>query len=332
VTLTTVVIPARNEEADLLAALRSVLDQTVSLDSLEVVVVDGASTDRTPVVAKQALDGSPVRRWAVLTNHEATTPTNLNMGLDWAEGDVVVRVDARSILPVDYVERTRAVLEDPTIAVVGGRQAARPANDGLVARSIARALNNPFANGGARYRDHRSSSGPCDTAYLGVFRTEQLRAVDGWAPAFTSNQDFELSRRMSDFGAVWYQAGLAVTYQPRSTFRALFQQYRRFGRWKAIYWRATGDRPQPRQLVLLAAPGLAAAGATAVAVLVPSVIAPAVVAGAAGLLIVDHIGADQTASLPERLTSSAAMAIIGLGWWTGAIQEAISRGQQKNER
>lgn len=328
-TVTTVVIPARNEEGDLPAALRSVLDQTVSLDTVEVVVVDGASTDRTAVVAKQVLDGSPLRRWAVLTNHEATTPTNLNMGLEWAEGDVIVRVDARSILPPDYIERTTNVLQDPTIAVVGGRQTARAAGGGLVARSIARALNNPYANGGARYRDHRSPSGPCDTAYLGVFRSEQLRATGGWAPAFTSNQDFELSRRMNQLGAVWYEAGLPVTYQPRATLRALFQQYRRFGRWKSIYWRSTGDRPQPRQLALLAGPVAGAVGGLAVAIAVPNAVVPVAIAGAVGLIVIDHIGAERPGSIPERLTSCAAMTIIGAGWWTGALQEAMSRGNRE---
>ncbi len=129
---------ARNEETSLSAALDSVLGQTFPLEDMEIVVVDGASTDDTPLVAKRCLDGTPLRRWAVLTNHEATTPTNLNMGLDWAEGDIVVRVDARSTLPNDYVERTVEVLADELIAVVGGRQSAEPAERGLVCRSIAR--------------------------------------------------------------------------------------------------------------------------------------------------------------------------------------------------
>ena len=325
-TLTTVVIPARNEEAGLPAALASVLAQSAPLDQIEVVVVDGASTDRTPIVAKQILDASPLHRWAVVTNPEATTPTNLNMGLEWARGEVVVRVDARSVLPPDYIERTRRVLTDPSIAVVGGRQAARPAHDGFVARSIARALNNPYANGGARYRDHRAPSGRCDTAYLGVFRTGQLRAAGGWNVKFSSNQDFELSRRMEAAGSVWYEADLPVTYQPRATFQALLEQYRRFGRWKAIYWRSTGDRPQPRQLVLLAAPALGLTTAGAVVFAAPSIAIPAAAAGATALGLVDHVGGERSAPVSERMGSCAAMAIIGLGWWSGAVQEVFSKG------
>lgn len=325
-TLTTVVIPARNEESDLSDAIASVLAQSVGPESIEIVVVDGASTDQTAIVAKQILAEAHLHRWAVLTNHRATTPTNLNMGLEWAEGDIVVRVDARSILPPDYIERTREVLAAPSIATVGGRQAARPANSGLMARSIARALDNPFANGGARYRDHRSSSGPCDTAYLGVFRTGQLREAGGWAEDFSSNQDFELSRRMGEQGTVWYEAGLPVTYTPRATFRALLQQYRRFGRWKGIYWRSTGDRPVPRQIVLLAAPAVGLTAAGAVAVTAPAVALPAAVAGVGALSLIDHLGAERPASLAERLGSCLAMTIIGLGWWSGAVQEVFSKG------
>lgn len=330
--LATVVVPARNEEADLSAALTSVLEQTLPLEMIEVVVVDGASTDATPVIAKQLLDGSDLARWAVLTNHESTTPTNLNMGLEWADGDVIVRVDARSTLPPDYIERALSVLRESSVAVVGGRQWARPASTGLMARSIARALNNPFANGGARYRDHRASSGPCDTAYLGVFRTEQLRTVGGWAAAFSSNQDFELNRRMGQFGTVWYETGLPVAYQPRQTFRELFQQYRRFGRWKAIYWGSTGDRPRPRQMILLAVPAIGVAGAAGLIALTPAVAAAAGATGVCAVLIIDHVGAQQSASVSERLGSGIAMAVIGLGWWSGAMQEIFTKGSHPHGR
>jgi hypothetical protein len=254
------------------------------------------------------------------------------MGLEWADGDVLVRVDARSVLPPDYIERTLSVLADENVAVVGGRQWARPGSAGLVSRSIARALNNPFANGGARYRDHRAGSGPCDTAYLGVFRTRQLRDVGGWATAFSSNQDFELNRRMRQFGTVWFEAGLPVAYQPRQTLGALFQQYRRFGRWKAIYWRSTGDRPRPRQIVLLAVPAIGLAGAAGLSAVAPAAAAAAGVTGACAVLAIDHLGADRRASAAERFGSGIAMAIIGIGWWSGAIQEFFTKGSHTHGR
>lgn len=326
-TLTTVVIPARNEEADLPAALASVLAQTADPKTIEIVVVDGASTDQTAIVAKQILDHAPIHRWAVLTNHLATTPTNLNMGLDWAQGEIIVRVDARSVLPPAYIQRTRELLTDPGLAVVGGRQTARPATSSLMARSIARALNNPLANGGARYRDHRASSGPSDTAYLGVFRANELREIGGWSVEFTSNQDFELSRRFAERGTVWYEAGLPVGYQPRATFTALLRQYRRFGRWKAIYWSRTGDRPRPRQLVLLAAPAAGVIGGATLLVLSPTSALRLAIGGLAAIIGIDHIGQETPGSPAERVGSALAMAIIGLGWWSGAMQRVVQLGK-----
>lgn len=328
--LVTVIIPARNEEASIRHALLSVLEQTHPLSSLEVVVVDGASTDATARVAKETLAGSTLHRWEVIANHVSTTPSNLNAGLAWAEGDVIVRVDARSTIPPTYVEHTVALLDDSQIASVGGRQAARPRERTPSARSIARALNNPFANGGARYRDHRAASGPCETAYLGVFRTAQLRSIGGWSLEFASNQDFELCRRMAAFGTVWYDAGLAVSYQPRARFSALFHQYRRFGRWKVKYWTSTGDRPQPRQIALLALPALALSAGTATAVLAPLAAARVALAGAGALLVIDAVGQEQPAGLTERLGSSLAMSIIGAGWWSGAVQEAIESSLQRD--
>ncbi len=131
---------------------------------------------------------------------------------------------------------------------------------------------------------------------------------------------------MEWFGQVWYEAGLPVGYQPRRTYRALLQQYRRFGRWKAFYWRSTGDRPRPRQVVILALPAAGLVGSTTLALAVPTLIAPAALAGVGTLLMIDHIGAEAPASAAERLGSCVAMAIIGLGWWSGATQEMLKAG------
>ena len=88
--------------------------------------------------------------------------------------------------------------------------------------------------------------------YLGAFRRADLLAVHGWDERMLSNQDFDLNRRLAADGVVWFDASLQSGYVPRSTFRDLWRQYVRFGRAKVIYWRTTGDRPQPRQRALLA--------------------------------------------------------------------------------
>ncbi len=321
-TLVTVVIPARNEGQSINAALDAVLAQTYPLASTEVVVVDGNSTDDTAAIASAALDGKGLHRWAVINNPVGATPSNLNAGLAWAEGEILVRVDSRSLIAPDYVERLVAVLDDDTIAVAGGSQVAVPRSDGLKDRAIARALNNRFGMGGSRYRRPGAESGRVDTVYLGVFRTEQLRAAGGWNEDFPTNQDFELNRRMAQFGDIWFEAGLPVGYSGRATLREIGQQYHRFGRWKVRYWRRTGDRPQLRQIVLLllalvpiAVLALAFAIGAGVVLALLALIAP-------GLLFIDAIGGQRRAAgLGIRLVAGLTNVIVGLGWWTGVARQ-----------
>lgn len=319
--LVTVLIPARNEERDIEQCLEAVLAQDYPKGRLEVIVVDGASTDRTAAVAARILSNSEVDA-RIVRNDVGTTPTNLNMGLDSAAGAVLCRIDARSTVPPDYVRRCVEVLSaHPTVSVTGGSQVAWPRSPSPVHVGIARALNNPWTMGGSRYR-RNAESGPADTVYLGAFRTEQLRSAGGWDPRFLTNQDFELNQRMRHFGTVWYQAGLPVGYAPRASISEVFKQYQRFGRWKAKYWRWTGRRVEPRQQLLLALPPLAVLAAMCLCkVFGPRRTLGAVIAGA--LIVESRTAGPPTRSGRAVVASVLASVAVSAGWTVGVLSETL---------
>ena len=89
--------------------MRAVLAQDHPHDRLEVVVVDGGSTDRTADVASKVLAAGDVA-WQIVDNPAGTTPSNLNAGLAVASGELLCRVDARSIVPPEYVRLCAEVL------------------------------------------------------------------------------------------------------------------------------------------------------------------------------------------------------------------------------
>ncbi len=104
-----VIVPAWNEEARLSACLRSV---GAPCAGLEIILADGGSTDRTAGVAREQgaqVVESPVRQRAA----------QLNLGVQRAQGDVVLFLHADTILPTGWRERVCAALDaDP--AVIGG--------------------------------------------------------------------------------------------------------------------------------------------------------------------------------------------------------------------
>lgn len=316
--IVSVVIPARNEEVDLPQALAAVNAQDFDLSSVEIVVVDGDSSDNTSAVALSCLEQMGLAAFAVLSNPGGNTPSNLNKGLEWSSGEFVIRVDCRSQIPTDYVSRLVDVLRsDPDIAVAGGSQVARARSSSLLDRAIEQALNNPVAMGGSRYR-RGATSGPADTAYLGAFRRSELVSIGGWNEHFSTNQDFELSQRIGAGRVVWFEADLAVGYSPRATLGQLFQQYHRFGRWKAHYWSFTGSSPRGRQVALLLIPPVGLLLALAAARKVArsrSLRAPLVAAGG-GAVVIGKLGLQGTLAWVVNV-------LIGTAWWSGVVRGLV---------
>jgi succinoglycan biosynthesis protein ExoA len=325
--LVTVVVPARNEERDIERCLGAIAAQDYEPHRIELLVVNGASTDATAAKASEAIERLGFHNARILHNPFATTPSNLNIGLARATGEILCRVDARSLIPPTYVSRCVELLRSrDDVSVVGGRQRAVPPSDGSVGLGIARALNNRWGMGLSRYR-RGAASGPSDTVYLGAFRASQLRAVGGWDERLGTNQDFDLNRRMSRYGLVWFDARLTVGYVPRPDLSALFRQYRRFGRSKVRYWRLTRDLPRPRQLVLAGSPLVLACG---IGVLVrrPGWTLPALAGAALGASAIEVLGADapDTRSPSAHLVGMAGMATVAAGWLLGVWAELV-RGE-----
>ncbi len=321
----TVLIPARNEERDIERCLAAVAAQTFDQARLQILVVDGASTDATVARARAAFTRFGLADAEVLTNPAGTTPSSLNLGLAHARGEILCRVDARSLIPPDYVARCASRLTgEQEIAVVGGRQVAVPPVDNGVGVGIARALNNRWGMGLSRYR-RDAASGPSDTVYLGAFRTADLVAVGGWDERLATNQDFDLNRRLANRGVVFFDAALSVSYVPRSSLGALFRQYRRFGRWKVRYWRLTHDRPRARQLSLMVAPGCVLAGLGLAAARWPHARVP-LLAGTAILgAVVEAAGSREppNASLAAHGCGVLAMGTVAGGWLLGIWEELV---------
>lgn len=104
-----IIIPAYNEENHLPACLDSIAKQTVKPD--QVIVVDNNSTDKTCEIA-QKYD-------FVTLVHEKTQGliAARNKGMNMANGDLLARLDADSIIDKVWVERCMGVFSDNEDAV-----------------------------------------------------------------------------------------------------------------------------------------------------------------------------------------------------------------------
>ena len=254
-----VIIPARNAEDVLPAALDSILAQDYP-GSIEVVVADGSDH---PAMADMLRRRYPTVR--TVPNPEGTTPTGLNHALRDATGEIIVRCDANARLPPGYVRQAVAKLVETGASNVGGRQC--PKGSTMFGRALSMATTTWLGTGGARYRIG-GAEGPVDTVYLGAWFRKTLEDVGGFDSAVLTNQDYELNWRLRERGlVVWFDPALVVEYRPRENPWKLAAQYFMYGRGKSLTLRmhpaSLRVRQLPPPLLLLAlavSAGLAVAG------------------------------------------------------------------------
>ncbi|MCW2615765.1 MAG: glycosyl transferase family 2 [Frankiales bacterium] len=258
--LVSVVMPVRNEASSVVAAVTSVLEQTVS--DIEVLVVDGSSTDDTADKVRTLAAQHP--RVRLLDNPDRTIPHALNVGRTAARGRYVARVDAHARVNSTYLERAVAELEQaPDVAAVGGVRigvAATPTG-----RAVAAALSSPFGVGGS-INHYATEKQDTDHASFGVYRHQVLERVDGWDEQLLVNEDVDIDHRILGSGhRIRFDPDMQIFWQVRETLRDFGRQYRRYGRGKAGMVRKNGPSAvKGRHLV---APALVASlgGAAALA-------------------------------------------------------------------
>jgi len=228
-----VVMPVRNEERHLEAAVNAALAQYLSLppgSAFEVVLAVGPSHDRTWEIAESL--AARDARVKVVANPSGKTPSALNAGIRTAAYGVIVRVDGHAELPHGYIASALAVMERTGAVNVGGVMAAQGGTS--FERSVAAAMTSPLGVGASRFHIG-GEEGSVDTVYLGVFNKAKLIEAGGYDERFIRAQDWELNLRLRERGGViWFSPDLKVAYRPRSSLRALAKQYFEYGRWRRV--------------------------------------------------------------------------------------------------
>lgn len=90
-----VVITTKNEEKYIERCLKSIKAQTY--ENLEIIVSDACSSDRTVEIAKKYADKVLIKRTNI--------PEGRNLGAKHAEGEILVFIDADTILSARWIER-----------------------------------------------------------------------------------------------------------------------------------------------------------------------------------------------------------------------------------
>ncbi len=201
---------------------------------MEVIIVDGMSTDDTREKIRSFSNAHPDISIRIIDNKEKFIPHALNKGLRAAKGDFLIRMDAHSIPSKDYVALCVNALKDGKGDNVGGRWDIQPSNNSYVARSIAVAAGHPLGSGGANYRSGETAC-LVDTVPFGAFTRETVNRNGFFNESLLANEDYEWNARLkSNGGKIWFDPAIRCKYFARKSYRDLCKQYFNYGYWKII--------------------------------------------------------------------------------------------------
>ena len=319
-----VVISTLNEERYVERCLEHVLGQDYPRELVSVVLVDGGSTDRTVELAERIGAEDP-RLLVVADGRRRTLPEALNVGIARGSGELVAKIDAHGYPARDFLRRAVDAFAGggQEVACVGGR----PEQTGETAWGVAAALarTSRFGTGGSVYAgtSHRQL---VDTVQCGVYRRDALERVGGFDDSMVYGEDDELNWRLRDAGySILLDDSIRFIYFTRGSLRALFRQYRNYGRAKV---RVLARHPRflrPWHLAP-AAFVLAVVALVLAAVLGPMWLRIAAAACAAAYLAAVVAAAFSAARNPAvALRVVAAFAAIHFGYGSGMLAGLVRR-------
>ncbi len=240
----TVVVPVRNEADSIADALRSLAAQDIGPELLEVIIMDGDSSDNTRAVCAQVATEYSWARFVVERNGGLTAPCALNAGLRLSSAPWYARLDARTRMSPNYLSSCIEYLEqagDPLMAAAG--TFITEPHGTRASAAIATALSHRFGVGQSYRTIIAEDRGRRTPSFCGLADCRGT-TFGGFDEELTRNQDDEFSSRARSQGARIVMLGAAsIRYWPRERFRGLAAQYFQYGLWKAAVGRTRGYFP-----------------------------------------------------------------------------------------
>jgi len=192
-----VVVPTYNEEKYIYRTLRALKNQTFT--DFELIVKDGRSRDRTLKIARKLAN-------KVVSAPDSSAADARNQGARYAEGEILVFMDADTFLPPRALERFNKLMSQEDVVGVSCRKV--PQSRNLLDRLLYEFVNlSTFVSckvglGGAH--------GNCMLVRRHVFER-----VGGFNPNIIVAEEQDLVRRASNFGRYVFLLDLYVVENPR---------------------------------------------------------------------------------------------------------------------
>ncbi len=229
----TIICPIYNEEKYIARCIESIMQQDYPKDGLEVLFVDGMSTDRTREIIAQYQLQCPYLR--VLDNPHKIVPYAMNKGISEAKGDIIMRLDAHSTYATNYFSAITKRLKEFDAENVGCVCKTDVLNKTPKTLAIREVLSNKFGVGNSDFRTGIDGFKEVDTVPFGCWPKRVFEKYGLYDVRLVRNQDIELSKRIINGGGkIIIIPDTYCTYMARETFGGLAKNNFGNGKWNIL--------------------------------------------------------------------------------------------------
>lgn len=227
----TVVIPTYNEEKNIVNCVESILQQTYPQESMHIFFCDGMSTDKTKKILEDYQRKYP-DLITILDNKKRIVPAALNLCVSKLATNYMIRLDAHSDYPKNYIEECLKTIMEQDADNVGG--IVENIGKGSVGEAFAQVLSSKFGVGNSGFRTG-AASGDVDTVPFGTFKRENFEKFGMFDERLIRNQDIEYNYRIrKNGGKVYLNSDIHLQYHCKDSFGGIMHQAMMNGLWNVI--------------------------------------------------------------------------------------------------
>lgn len=229
-----IIIPVYNEEQYIANCLDSILSSVLDFKTTEIIIIDGNSTDKTlEIITEYQKKYSFVK---IFKNPHRIVSISMNIGITNSVGEYIVRLDAHSIYPSDYISKLVYWIKKLKADNVGGVWDIFPTNDSLEAKAIAYSTSNSFGIGNAQYKiTNKIEPYRVDTVPFGCYKRDIFSKIGLYDIDLTRNQDDELNARLiQNGGKIFLIPDVKIKYFARENFYKMFKMFYQYGYFKPL--------------------------------------------------------------------------------------------------
>lgn len=242
----TVICPIYQENKFIDSCIQSIIEQDVPKDKLEVFFIDGMSTDGT---REKVLDYAKNYKFiSLLDNPHKVVPFALNIGLENATGDVIIRIDGHCEYPRNYFSHLSKMLFELDADNVGALWNTLPADERAVCYAIAIGSSHKFGVGASLHKVGSKEIIETDTVPFGCYKREVFDKIGVFDEELIRNQDDEFNGRLiNNGGKIFLIPELVINYKARNTYSKMMKMYYQYGLFKPLVNKKLGKPATVRQ-------------------------------------------------------------------------------------